>query len=185
MGNPETKANEWSDIIMTYQDWKNSVRYAMATDRKLKKIHEMYSEYLNNNKTPSNQLLDACIQHQLKRKRNASVDIVKYSIDDIYTDIVEFTYDLIFNVHKYEADEHWMRLTKFDKFAEFLDLISPIELMVHRGLCERDGQTKSRVYRQKPKTLVHDGAFVTTEVAWISHERTEPEIDQDEEEFGP
>lgn len=176
---------EWTDIMKIYKNWKMSVRHAMEADKKMEKIDDMYDNYLKN--IPSEEcIFSICLKHYTeKNKLNITGETeshVRENMKDICQDIVDIYIDA-FRTHKYDADEYWKKLTNCDNFREFMDLLSPIELFTHRELCKIDGDIMNRVCRQKPKTVIYDGAYITKEFKWFSHERIYPEMDNQEEDF--
>ena len=179
------KPCRWTEIMEYYTHWKCAVREAMKADQMMKKITIMYEDYLNDKPSEGESLYSICLKYFLKENELLPTEkielYVKEHMESICQDIYDDHYAKAFQEYKYEADEYWKQMTRCDNFDELLDLLSPVELFMHRELCEPQLETHSRVYRQKPKTVIHDGEHVTKEFKWFSHERIYPELDHEED----
>lgn len=179
------RKGKWDDIMEIYVDWKRLVRLAMEGDAMMKRVNDKYEEHISNKE---NDLYDICLQYHLKKHNlntptDADIQYVRENLELMCQDMVNENFTLAYREYKYQADECWKELTKHPEFEDFLDLLSPVELHMHRALCEPQFETGSRVYRQMKKTVKHDGHYIKKEFTWFSHEREYPEADDEEDEF--
>tara|TARA_Y100000389_G_C17471252_1_gene531308 strand:+ start:13361 stop:14065 length:705 start_codon:yes stop_codon:yes gene_type:complete len=180
---------KWDDIMEKYIWWKQYVRLAMKAESNMKRVNDLYEAYENPQiQTEEAEILFICIKHHIKKNNiteptEADYKYVRENLELVCQDIVDENYTLAYRQYKYQADECWKELTKHPKFEEFLDLLSPVELHMHRALCEPQFETGSRIYRQIKKTVKHDGHYIKKEFTWFSHEREYPEADDEEDEF--
>lgn len=190
-----TSKGKWDNIMETYIEWKRLVRLAMEEDAMMKRVNDLYEEHTN---TPlskmdalyveGSELYDLCLRHHLKKNEleqatEADTQYVRENLEVVCQDIVDKCYIRAYRDIKYLADDAWRELTRHPEFEEFLDLLSPVELHMHRALCEPQFETGSRIYRQIKKTVKHDGHYIKKEFTWFSHEREYPEADVEEDEF--
>lgn len=187
------RKGKWDDIMETYIEWKRLVRLAMEEEAMMKRVNDLY-EHIN---TPiskmdayveGSELYDLCLRHHLKKNgmeqaTEADTQYVRENLELVCQDIVNKCYIRAYRDIKYLADDEWRELTKHPEFEEFLDLLSPVELHMHRALCEPQGETLSRVYRQKEKIITHDGHYIKKTFKWFSHERDDMRVDEQEDEI--
>lgn len=186
------RKGKWDDIMDTYIEWKETVRRAMKAEATMKRVNDLYDAYEKNVEPPEGTgddgIFYVCFKHHLKKHNvitptEEDFTYIRENMELICQDIVDENYTLAYRQYKYQADECWKELTKHPEFEEFLDLLSPVELHMHRALCEPQFETGSRIYRQIKKTVKHDGHYIKKEFTWFSHEREYPEADDEEEEF--
>jgi len=186
------KKGKWDAIMETYVEWKGHVRLAMEADATMKRVNDLYDAYAKNEKPPKGTgedgIIYICFKHHLKKNNvieptDADFKYVRENLELVCQDIVNDNYILAYRNYKYLADEEWKELTKYSEFEEFLDLLSPVELHMHRALCEPRFETGSRVYRQIQKTVTHNGHYINKKFTWFDHEREYPEADVEDDEF--
>ena len=180
---PEPKS-KWDNIMDTYIEWKQHVRLAMEAEAMIGHVNNLYEHVTTRNEDGS--LYNLCLEHHLKKNQmeqptDADTQYVRENLELVCQDIVDQKYREAYRNCKYEADEKWEELTKYREFEEFLDLLSPVELYMHRALCEPTGETLSCVYRQKEKIVAHEGHYIQKKFKWFSHEREYPHIDEEDE----
>lgn len=176
---------KWDEIMGIYAEWKEAVRAATAAETKMNHVVTMYKAYMEQ-RIQVEPFYKMCVEYYYQKHGIQSYvteprAYIMDMLDKFYEEMRDYYYEQAFRTHKYEADNHWEAMTKCEEFEEFLDLLSPVELYMHRELCEKQGETLSSVYRQKPKTVNHE----KKEYQWFSHERLYPEMDyslMDEEE---
>lgn len=187
--NQEAPKGKWDGIMYQYAEWKRLVRMAIKSDAIMQKVNVLYKEYEKTKKL-SDELSDMCMEQLMKtsnreyqetEEKEAAL-FVRNNVEELCQGIVNDSFEDAYRVYKYAADDAWRELTKFEEFEEFLDLVSPVELYMHRALCEPQMETASRVYRQKEKIITHNGHYIIDEFKWISHERHCPEVDTDDDE---
>lgn len=174
---------KWDDIMDIYTEWKGAVRAAMKAESQMNKVIKVYYEYSEDD-TKRDQCYKMCKEY-IQGKNGVQLQIpeeyMEKTLHEICQEMINDYNEQAFSTYKYEADNHWEALTQCEEFEEFLDLMSPVEMYMHRELCERHSETLSSVYRQKPKTVIHDGHYIKKEFQWFSHERLFPDMDQEEE----
>lgn len=173
-------SGEWDDIMDTYKAWKEQVRLAMEAETRMKRVNTLYKEHTRNNSTV---LMQVCLDHHMKKHNlheatDADVQYVHENLELVCQDIVNDSYEDAYRTYKYQADEEWEKLTRHPQFETLMNLMSPVELYMHRALCVPQGENLSCVYRQKETRIVHDGHYIQQEFTWFSHERDHPELDE-------
>lgn len=178
---------KWDDIMEIYTEWKGAVRAAMKAESQMNKVIKVYYEYTEDDRKQDRCKQDQCYKmckQYIQGKNDVNLQIpeeyMQKTLHEICQEMINDYNEQAFSTYKYEADNHWEELTQCEDFEEFLDLMSPVEMYMHRELCERHSETLSSVYRQKPKTVIHDGHYIKKEFQWFSHERLFPDMDQEE-----
>ena len=139
----DKQTGKWEEVMDIYAEWKGAVRAAMKAETEMKKVINVYYAY-SAGKVSSDECYKMCEKY-IKKKNGVWTQIpeeyMEKTLRDICQEMINDYNEQAFSTYKYEADNHWEALTRCEDFEEFLDLLSPVELYLHREMCEKHNET--------------------------------------------